>query len=150
MPKGRYRYPEYRLVPEERICVLGAFRSPGGAGVRDLEDAAAELLHDWKKDQNTLLGRFDRDRDGRLSVEEWGEAGKSARQEAMAARIAHPVESPELGMLSQPEDGRAFLVSASDSESLAGRLRHQAAGAIMWYIVSAAAVATAIWAAERL
>jgi hypothetical protein len=150
MPKGRYRYTEYRLVPEERICVLGAFRSPGGAGVRDPEDAAAAILHDWKKDQNTLLGRFDRDRDGRLSVEEWDEARKCAREEAMVARMAHPPEPPDLSVLSQPEDGRAFLLSASDSESLAGRLRHQAAAAIMWCIASAAAVATAVWAAERL
>ena len=94
MPKGRYRYTEYRLVPEERICVLGAFRTPRDAGVGDLEDAAAALLHDWKKDQNTLLGRFDRDRDGRLSAEEWDEARKSARQEATVARMAAPPGVP--------------------------------------------------------
>jgi len=150
MPKGRYRYTEYRLVPEERICVLGAFRSPAGAGVRDLEDAAAALLHDWKKDQTTLLGRFDRDRDGRLSAEEWDEARKSARQEATVARMAGPPEPPELSVLSQPDDGRAFLLSASDRESLAGRLRHKFAASIMWCIGAAAAVATAVWAAERL
>ena len=150
MPKGRYRYTEYRLVPEERIRVLGAFRTPRDAGVGDLEDAAAALLHDWKKDQNTLLGRFDRDRDGRLSAEEWDEARKSARQEATVARMAEPPESPDLSVLSQPEDGRAFLLSASDRESLAERLRHQAAAAIMWCIGGAAAVATVVWAAGRL
>ena len=150
MPKGRYRYTEYRLVPEERICVLGAFRSPRGAGVGDLEDAAAALLHDWKKDQNTLLGRFDRDRDGILSAEEWDEARKSARQEATVARMTHPPESPDLSVISQPEDGRAFLLSASGRESLAERLRHKFAASIMWCIGAAAAVATVVWAAGRL
>ena len=150
MPKGRYRYTEHRLVPEERICVLGAFRSPRSAGVSNLEDAAAALLHDWKKDQTTLLARFDRDRDGRLSAEEWDEARKCARQEATAARMAHPPEPRDLSVLSQPEDGRAFLLSASDREFLAGRLRLKAAAAILWSIGSAAAVATAVWAAERL
>ena len=149
MPKGRYRYTEYRLVPEERICVLGAFRSPA-APASAIWKMLPRRYCTIEKDQTALLGRFDRDRDGRLSAEEWDEARKSARQEATVARMARPPEPPDLSVLSQPEDGRAFLLSASDSESLAGRLRHKAAAAIMWCIGSAAAVATAVWAAERL
>jgi hypothetical protein len=151
MPKGRYRYTEYRLVPEERICALGAFRSSGGVSVRNPEDAAAELLHDWKKDQNSLLARFDRDHDGKLGAEEWDEARKAAQQQVADAGAAHsPQQSPDLSVLSQPEDGRAFLLSASDSGCLAGRLRHKAAAAIAACVGSGAALATVVWAAKRL
>jgi len=151
MPNGRYRYTEYRLQVEERVCALGAFRSPGGLSIRPLDDAVAEILHDWKNDQKALLARFDRDHDGRLSVEEWEEARKAARQEATSRSTAPtPQPPPALSVLSQPEDGRAFLLSASDSGSLAGRLRHKAVAAIAACAGSGALLASIVWAAKNL
>src|SRR6202789_1986653 len=47
----KYRYTEYRLQAHEHVYAIGAFRSLGGAGAEDTETAAANLLHDWKKDQ---------------------------------------------------------------------------------------------------
>lgn len=150
MPGGRYRYTEYRLQPEERICVLGAFRSTGGIEARDPDDAAAALLHDWKNDQKTLLARFDRDHDGRLSAEEWEEARAAARQQVLAAPAPVPPPTPGLSVVSRPEDGRAFLLSASDGGSLAARLRVKALAAAAACLASGAALATVVWAASRL
>jgi hypothetical protein len=119
---GRYRYTEFRLQPNETVCAVGAFRSLGGTGVEDPEDAVAALLHDWKQDQGSLLERFDRNHDGVLDAGEWDLARAAARKQVGQHMVAdsHAAEFP---VLSKPADGRAFLLSASDGQALARRLR---------------------------
>jgi hypothetical protein len=119
---GRYRYTEFRLQPNETVCAVGAFRSLGGTGVVDPEDAVTALLHDWKQDQRSLLERFDRNHDGVLDAAEWDQARAAARSQVGEHMVAdaHAAEFP---VLSKPTDGRAFLLSASDGQGLARRLR---------------------------
>jgi len=145
IPNGRYRYTEYRLEPHETVCALGAYRSLGGVSVASPEDAAAELLHEWKKDQKTLLARFDRNHDGVLDADEWDEARKAAHQQALDGMMAQPPQPPGMSVLSEPEDGRAFLLSGSDGESLARRLRRNAVAAVAACVGSSAALATVVW-----
>jgi hypothetical protein len=122
---GRYRYTEYRLQSHEPVCALGEYRSLGGVGAEDPDSAVTELLHEWKQDQKTLLERFDRDRDGALNGEEWELARAAARQQVVGGMLAKPTP-PTISVLAKPEDGRAFLLAASDGASLARRLRRQA------------------------
>jgi hypothetical protein len=119
---GRYKYTETRLQPNETVCAVGAFRTLGGVSVDDPEAAAAALLHDWKRDQKTLLQRFDRNHDGVLDGEEWEQARAAARREITEHMVVKP-QAGEFPVLSQPPDGRAFLLSASDGNALARRLR---------------------------
>jgi hypothetical protein len=119
---GRYKYTESRLQPNETVCAVGAFRSPGGHSVEDPEAAVTALLHDWKRDQKTLLQRFDRNHDGALDAEEWEQARAAARREITEHMVVKP-QAGEFPVLSQPADGRAFLLSASDGQALARRLR---------------------------
>jgi hypothetical protein len=137
---GRYRYTEYRLQSHEPVCALGEFRSIGGIGAEDPDDAVARLLHDWKQDQKTLLARFDRDRDGVLSGAEWDLAREAARQQAVGGMLAKP-PAPTQSLLCKPEDGRAFLLSASDASSLARRLRLKALTGFAACLGSSAALA---------
>jgi len=123
---GRYRYTEYRLQPQETVCALGEYRTPGGdASVESQERAVAELLHEWKQDQKTLLERFDRNHDGVLDGDEWDQARAAARQQVFD-RVLVQQQTPGMSVLSKPEDGRAFLLAASDGRSLARRLRRNA------------------------
>jgi E3 Ubiquitin ligase len=136
---GRYRYTEHRLLPNEHVCALGAFRSEGGIGVEDPDAAMAEVLRQWKHDQAALLARFDRDHDGVLNAAEWEQARAAARNEVLASRAAQPPR-PSVNVLGDPADGRAFLLAVSDGESLAQRFRRRALAGVGGFVGSSAAL----------
>jgi hypothetical protein len=137
---GRYRYTEYRLQSHEPVCALGDFRSFGGVGAESPDHLVAELLRVWKLDQRTLLERFDSDHDGALNADEWDRARAAARQQVVGSMAAQP-PTPSQSVLSKPADGRAFLLSASDGESLARRLRRRAITGFAACLGSSAALA---------
>jgi hypothetical protein len=136
---GRYRYTEYRLQANERVYAIGAFRSLGGASVEDPDAAIAELLHAWKKDPAALLARFDTNHDGTLSAAEWDEARAAARREVLEHRAAE-TRPPSMNVLSDPGDGRSFLLAGCDAETLARRFRYRALGGIGAFVGSSAAL----------
>jgi hypothetical protein len=135
----KYRYTEHRLEQHKHVYAIGAFRSLGGASVGDPDDAAAELLHTWKKDQAALLARFDSNHDGTLSAAEWDQARIAARRQILESRAAE-VQPPSMNVLADPMDGRSFLLAASDGESLARRFRRRAAAGICGFVGSSAAL----------
>ena len=135
----KYRYTEYRLQAHEHVYAIGAFRSLGGAGAEDTETAAANLLHEWKKNQAALLARFDTNHDGTLSAAEWEQARAAARRQVLDGRAAE-VRPPSVNVLGDPMDGRAFLLAASDGETLARRFRRRAVVGIGGFVGSCAAL----------
>lgn len=136
----RYRYTEHRLMLREPLYAIGALRNVGGISVESPDAAVAQLLRDWKADQGRLLARFDLDHDGILSSAEWQRARASARDEVQSARAAEPAK-PRLSVLANPTDNRAFLLAASDEETLARRLRHRAVAGIAVFLTAVAALA---------
>src|SRR5277367_1892435 len=136
---GKYRYTEHRLQPNEHVCALGAFRSTGGAGAVDPDAAAAELLREWKHDQAGLLARFDINHDGSISPAEWEQARAAAHKQVLEARAAAPLP-PRVHVLEDPNDGRAFLLTASDGESLAQQFRRRALAGALGFVAAAAAL----------
>jgi hypothetical protein len=143
---GKYRYTEHRLEPHERLYAIGSFRSLGGVSVESPDHAVAELLRDWKQDQASLLARFDADHDGVISAAEWERARAAAREQVVAAAGAKAV-SPGINVLSKPEDGRAFLLAASDEQTLALRLRRRALAGVAGFVASCSALT---WMLTRL
>lgn len=135
----KYRYTEYRLQAHEHVYAIGAFRSLGGAGAEDTETAAANLLHEWKRNQAALLARFDTNHDGTLSAAEWERARAAARRQVLDGRAAE-VRPPSVNVLADPMDGRAFLLAASDGETLARRFRRRAVAGIGGFVGSCAAL----------
>jgi E3 Ubiquitin ligase len=132
----KYRYTEHRLQPREHLYAIGAFRSVGGVGAEDPDAAAAKLLHDWKQDQAALLARFDANHDGTLSAGEWERARVAAREQVQHAQAAQTPAS--VNVLADPMDGRAFLLAASDGESLAQRFRRRALAGISGFVGTSA------------
>ncbi len=137
---GRYRYTEQRLRPNDRLYAIGEFRSVGGIGDESTDEAAARLLHQWKRDQTGLLARFDADHDGRLGTAEWDRARAAAQAAALESRCATP-PAPAVHVLADPMDGRAFLLAASDRETLARRFRRNALAGLLGFVGSCAALA---------
>ena len=143
----RYRYSEHRLMEREQVYAIGAFHSLGGVPVDSPDGAVSELLRQWKLDQPRLLTRFDSNHDGTLSSAEWELARDTARQQVLRARTAE-IRSPSFNVLSEPVDGRAFLLAASDGESLARRFRRSALAGIGGFLSSSVAltwILTHVW-----
>jgi hypothetical protein len=136
---GKYRYTEHRLEEHERLYAIGSFRSLGGVSVESPDHAVTLLLRDWKQDQKSLLARFDTNHDGVISAAEWDRARAAARAEVIAASRERDPE-PGVNLLSKPADGRAFLLAASDEQTLARRLRLRAAVGVCAFVASCTAV----------
>ncbi len=135
----KYRYTEYRLSAQEPLYAIGAFRSLGGVSVESPDAEIAELLRTWKQDQAGLLARFDANHDGALSSAEWDQARAAARRQILDGRVAGE-NPPSVDVLSLPADGRAFLLAASDGESLAKKFRRRALAGLGGFVGSSAAL----------
>lgn len=140
-----YRYFEERIYEQERVYALGEFRSVGRESGLDAQAATAALLREWKSDQPQLIARFDADRDGKISLEEWGRAREEARR-TVEHRAADRPMLEALHVLGQPRSGQLFLVGALPEGDLAKRYRRKAALAFAGFV---AAVYALGWLLQR-
>jgi hypothetical protein len=122
MRSGPYRYTERLLDVGARVCVVGELRSHSETG--DLGAATAAKLHEWKQDQAGLLARFDADHDGRLSPTEWENARQAAARECEAQKLQSNIE--RVSVVSEPVDGRPFLISPLGPERMEKREKRMA------------------------
>lgn len=116
---GDYRYTEELILPAENLYVLGWFESlqPGPT----LETEFRESLARLKTSREELLHRFDRDRDGTISAEEWDEAREAVKMELLRARAEKPAEE-SIQTLTVPADrSLPFLISTISQASLLRR-----------------------------
>ena len=119
---GAYRYTESLLEVGARVCVVGELRSHSETG--DLAAATAARLHEWKQDQHNLLARFDADHDGRLSAAEWEAAREAAARECETQKLQSNIE--RVSVISEPADGRPFLISTAGPERMEKREQRMA------------------------
>ena len=124
MNKGTdYRCTESLILPKEQVYVIGEFSTVGGASVDlNLERDVGELLAKWKLDKPTLLTRFDLDKDGQISEQEWMLARAQARRDVR--KMQNEIRSqPGTNMLHQPRDGRLFMISNLSPDKLERRYK---------------------------
>ena len=119
---GPYRYTEQLLESDAQLCVAGELRSHSETG--DLAAATAARLHEWKQDQQRLLERFDADHDGHLSEAEWENARRAAAQECEAQKLQAAIQ--RVSIVSEPADGRPFLISPLGPERMERREQRMA------------------------
>lgn len=135
--RGNFRYTEHRMSVGAPLYAIGAFRSVGGVSGVDVDAATAQLLRDWKRDQSALLKRFDTNGDGNLSSSEWQAARARAREQVQRAALEQPA-SPRVNVLSQPGDGRSFLLASSDAHRLARRFWLRSLGGVVSFLIALA------------
>ena len=119
--KGGRRYTEWKLMIGDPLYVLGEFRSIGGATLElDAGQDIKALLAEWKKDQSTLLKRFDLNADGAIDISEWTLARRSARREVdQLHREAR--QDDDLHTVRCPTNGQLYLISNLDPDRIARR-----------------------------
>lgn len=142
---GRYRYTEYRIQPHKPLYALGAYRSGAALSEGNPDGAVAELLRTWKQDQKSLLERFDGNHDGVLDSAEWEAARAAAHRQVVETMLVKP-QATDVCVMAKPKDGRAFLLSATDGESLGRQLRFRAAAGLATCLGSSALLG---WLATR-
>ncbi len=140
--RGRFRYLEQLLAVDAHLCVVGEFRSQSETG--DVSAAIAAKLHEWKQDQKTLLARFDADHDGVLSAAEWDRARAAAAKECEAQNLSSHIA--RVSVISQPTDGRPFMIAPMTPERLERREKFRAWGYLSFGF---ACILVCAWALSR-
>jgi hypothetical protein len=129
-----YRYVEDRIYEHELVYALGEFRTTTGNVDLDLPSAQAALLAEWKDDQPALLQRFDRDRDGRISLSEWEDARAAALRTVQERETQAPPQTAQ-NVLCCPGEGQLFLLAALPPGNLVKRYRRRAMWAFGGFLV---------------
>lgn len=93
--RGDEHITETVLLKNEVLYVLGEHAHPSvESGSSPLDKERNAILSEWKSDQQSLLERFDSDRNGRIDIKEWEDARQAAQQQARRvawpARVAMP------------------------------------------------------------
>lgn len=111
--EGEHRYTEELLLPERALYAIGEFSTVSQALIETEENTeVSHLLADWKRDQATLLERFDSDRSGTLDLEEWEGARLAARTQVRRERAAL-IAAEGVHLLRKPADGRVFILAGA-------------------------------------
>jgi hypothetical protein len=127
---GTYRLTEERINSGERLYALGLLKSVSSyTSLPTVDEDVRDLLKDWKKDQPTLLQRFDLNKDGKIDEKEWMLARSQARRETMKNRQGQVINSADgLNVLGPTRDGsRPYILSAFTQTELTKRYKLWAA-----------------------
>lgn len=120
--KGEFRYTEWSLIEGNMLYVLGNHITLGGATEPlDFRADVSALLSEWKIDRHTLLKRFDQDKDGQISLDEWEQA-RLAAQRAIES-LHREIRLQEAVHLIRKTPGKMFLIADRTPEQLASRYR---------------------------
>ena len=121
-----YRYNEWLLLPKSVLYAVGEFTTTGGNLREDVEERKdiAVLIDAWKRDQKSLIERFDLNQDGTISQKEWELARLQAAREVRKMRSEQVKPLVEgVHLLRKPSDGRLFLLASEMPEALGRRYR---------------------------
>lgn len=119
--KDGYYYTEWKLIDHDSLYVIGQFRTQGGSNLEfNSREELNALLAEWKRDLPALHARFDLDNNGELDMQEWMLARSAAKRE-VSKRLREAQAQPDTHIISQPPDGKLFLISNIKPEKLSGR-----------------------------
>jgi len=134
-----YRYFEERIYTDLDVYVLGAFRSTSSTAATTRDDAVRALLADWKRDPERLVARFDRDRDGSVSLGEWESARTEAQRDVDRQATWRPAGTT-IHTVTRPAGDQLFLIAAFPQRQLAARFRKRAVVAFTGFIFATVAL----------
>lgn len=137
-----FRYTERLIAAGAQLSVLGELRSH--SEVSEIEKQTSAVLTAWKKDQRTLLQRFDRNHDGRISQDEWEAARVAARTQVQAGGQGASIE--RVSVIGQTTHGAPFVITPLDARQL---VRREKLITTLALAASILAVFVTIWALRK-
>ncbi|MBT9568617.1 MAG: hypothetical protein IV085_10005 [Thiobacillus sp.] len=118
-----YRIIEWTLIEGETIYVIGEHVSLGGPHSKfDKRADTSVLLSEWKRDKARLLARFDANRDGEISLDEWENVRHAAATEVDRTHFNIRLED-SIHLIRKPAHGRPFLIANREVTSLVRHFR---------------------------
>jgi hypothetical protein len=142
---GNYRYTETRLRPKEALFAMGLFKTIGGAeDAFSLDGDVRELLKEWKKDTDSLLEKFDANKDGEIDMEEWQAVREVALREVMAKQREGKVEMAVNMLVKTHDHNRPFLLSALAPSSLIRRYQIYSIALLLLFFIGGSFVSVII------
>lgn len=115
-----HRYTEWKLLHQDKIYVIGEFRTKSCAFEFNRKEEVKTLLEEWKLEMPALLRRYDLNKDGVLDMNEWQQVRDAADLEV--AKTQRELQSiPDVHMIGLPHDGKLFLISNLSPEKLSRR-----------------------------
>ncbi|HEX5127046.1 MAG TPA: hypothetical protein VFW00_09935 [Rhodocyclaceae bacterium] len=125
------RSTQWLLIAGTRISAIGHFVSHSVAVDRPaISVEVRDKLADWK--QTGAAKRFDLNKDGELSLQEWELARAAAKREVEKER-SEASYVPDSHSLTKPPDGSPFIICDVDPEKLGRRYRLQAWGCLLLF-----------------
>lgn len=132
-----YRIVEWSLVDGEMLYAIGEHVTVGGAHATfDRRADVSDLLAQWKRNPAALRARYDSNRDGEISLDEWDKVRDDAAAEVDRAHHAARLE-PDVHLMRKPADGRLYLIANRDVASLVAHFR-------VWSWIHLAALGAAV------
>lgn len=121
--RADHRIVEWSLIEGELLYVIGEHVTVGGErATLDRRADVADVLSDWKRNPVALRARYDADRDGEISLDEWEKVRHDAAAEVDRAHRAARLE-PDVHLMRRPADGRPFLIANRDVAALVRHFR---------------------------
>ncbi|MDX1454556.1 MAG: GIDE domain-containing protein [Gammaproteobacteria bacterium] len=131
---GRYRYTERRMRVGDPIYAIGFYETRGRQqDPMHKRNEVAELLGEWKKDQRSLLNKFDTDKDGQIDLQEW-ESVRAEAERMIEARAREAALAPDINLLLCPPDGRPFILSTVPEKQLTRKFRIRAVFGLVGFL----------------
>jgi hypothetical protein len=145
---GDYRYTEETIVPGDPLYAIGLFHSIGEVDRMAMRnDLIKGRLHQWKADHATLLERFDHNRDGKIDMDEWESARRSAEREVTREQMKED-QQPLHTLSSTGSKRRPLLISTKAEFEMVRHYRLLTLVALSFFFLAGSA--TVLFIASRL
>ncbi len=128
---NRIRTIEWRIIPQERICVLGTVSK-----TRDEIWARKATLHErlqQLKSNPEHLKQFDKDGDGQIDAEEWDAAVQATKDAILKEEVSQAQPPPEDEVaIGKGTDEKTFVIADRSEQSIARGLGLKAGAALVF------------------
>lgn len=138
------RYTEELILQNYPLYAIGLFKTVANVEHQKFREHVSHLLREWKNtDPNLLLDKYDTDRNGDISPQEWEQAKIDAERQVKQEH-GHKEKLEELSVLkSSPHSDQAFILSTESEANLVKRYKQRALLSLIGFLSGGSLV---VWA----
>jgi len=138
------RFSEELILENYPLYGIGLFKTVANVQHHKFREQVSHLLRQWKNtDPNQLLDRYDDDRNGEISPQEWEQARTDAQRQ-IKQQHGHQEKLEQLSVLRQsPHNDQTFILSTEPEVKLIQRYKRKALFSLIGFFLSGSLV---VWA----